>query len=196
MIRVACFVSALALGTAAFAQSGGATGGAQGTPQSLSLAASLQRGYGNIKLNLTQEADKMPESDYNFKPGSMPEVRTYGQLFGHVANAQFGTCAVVKGVPNPNQGINNEQKATKAEIVKALADSFAFCDDAFSSLTDESAMQKVKQGQNEVTRAAALAGLISHSNEMYGTGAVYLRIKGIVPPSTERMQGRGRGGNQ
>src|SRR5262249_39589689 len=131
MIRVASLVSALALGSTAFAQSGGTAGAAQGTPQSLSLSASPQRGYGNIKLNLTQEADKMPDSDYSFKPGSMPEVRTYGQLFGHVANAQFGTCAVVKGVPNPNQGINNEQKTTKAEIVKALADSFAFCDDAF-----------------------------------------------------------------
>ena len=77
--------------------------------------------------------------------------------------------------------------------VSALADSFAFCDDAFSTTTDENAVQFIKQGNNEVTRAAALYGLIVHGNEMYGTASVYLRAKGVVPPSTEG-RGRGRGG--
>lgn len=54
----------------------------------------------------------------------MPEVRTHGKLFGHVANAQFNECSAASGVPNPNMGVDNEQKTTKAEIVKALADSF------------------------------------------------------------------------
>lgn len=187
MKRVTCLVSSVLLVAI--------TALAQPAPQKVSLATSLQRGYAAIKLNLTQEAEKLAEADYGFKPSSMPEVRTFGQLFGHVANAQFGTCAAVKGVPNPNQGNDNEKKTTKAEIVKALADSFAFCDEAFSSLTDDNATQFIKQGQNEIARAAALANLITHSNEMYGTGAVYLRAKGIVPPSTERQSmGRGRGG--
>ena len=155
---------------------------------------SLQNGYNNLKRNLTQAADKMSEADYSFKPGSMPEVRNYGQLFGHVANAQFGQCSAVKGVPNPNQGKNLEEELkTKADIVKALADSFALCDEAFSSTTDENALQPVRQGNNEVTRAAALYGVLVHGNEMYGTAAVYLRSKGIVPPSTEGRGRRGRG---
>ena len=136
----------------------------------------------------------MSESDYSFKPGSMSEVRNYGQLFGHVANAQFAQCSAIKGVPNPNQGKNLEEELkTKADITKALADSFALCDDAFSSTTDENAMQTVRQGNNEVTRTAALYGVIVHGNEMYGTAAVYLRSKGIVPPSTEGRGRRGRG---
>ena len=162
--------------------------------QPLTLVASLQRGYNNIKMNLTQSAEKMPEADAGFKVGSMPETRTFAALFGHVANSQFGTCAAVKGVPNPNQGNNLEQTATtKAAVVKALAASFAFCDDAFSTLSEQNALQMVKQGQGEIARAAALANLVAHSNEMYGTAAAYLRTRGLVPPSTER-QGAGRGG--
>jgi uncharacterized damage-inducible protein DinB len=179
MTRTFTLVSALVLAaTPVFAQ------GMAQAPQKISLATGLQRSYANIKLNLTEMAAKMPDADYNFQPTK--EVRTYGQLFGHVANAQFGQCAAAKGVANPNQGNDNEKKATKAEFVKALADSFAFCDDAFASLSDANAVELVKQGQNEVARGSVLAGLIGHSNEMYGTGVVYMRLKGLVPPSTER----------
>jgi hypothetical protein len=170
-----------------------AAGAQQPAGQKIGLAMTLQRAYANIKTNLTQSVEKMPEADFNSKPSTMPEVRTFGKLFGHVANAQFGSCAAAKGVPNPNQGTDLESKTTKAEFVKALADSFAFCDDAFSSLTDQNALEMVKQGQNEVARAGVLASMIAHSNEMYGTSGVYLRAKNIVPPSTENAA-RGRGG--
>lgn len=164
--------------------------------QKIGLAAYLRAGYTGLRTNLMQAADKMPEADYGFKPGSMPEVRTYGQLFAHVADGQFGTCAAVKGVPSPNQGKNLEQELkTKAEFVRALADSFAFCDDAFSSLTDANAVEFVRQGPGEVVRGAVLAGLLVHNSEMYGISTVYLRAKNLVPPSTERqMQRRGTGG--
>jgi hypothetical protein len=87
-----------------------------------------------------------------------------------------------------------QELKTKAEIVKALADSFALCDEAYSSLTDANAMEFIKQGPNEVQRAAALMNNVVHDNEMFGAVAVYMRSKGLVPPSTERMRGmRGRG---
>jgi hypothetical protein len=194
MIRVTCFVSAAVLVFAATTFSQPPGGGQAG--QKVGLATSLQRGYAGIKLNLTQEAEKMPEADYGFKPGSTPEVRTFGQAMAHVAQAQFGQCSGINGVPNPMQGKNLEQELkTKAEIVKALADSFALCDTAFAATTDENAVQFIKQGQNEATRAAALYGVIVHGNEMYGTAAVYLRSKNLVPPSTERQGMRGRGQN-
>ena len=172
---------------------------AQGpAPGPVTMAQYLQRAYNGIKNNLTQAADKLSESDYGFKPSSMPEVRTFGQLFGHVANAQFGQCATAKGVPNPNMGTDHEQKTSKAEIQRALAASFAFCDDAFASLTDESGAQMVPQGRGgQMARSAVLAGMITHSNEMYGYAAVYLRAKNVVPPSsdeTQRGRGAGRGG--
>jgi hypothetical protein len=159
------------------------------------IAVGLQRQYAALKTNLTQSAEKMSEADYGFKPTS--EIRSYGQLWGHVANAQFGQCAQAKGVPNPVQGQNMEQKATKAEFVKALADSFAFCDDAFSSLTDASAAEMLTGGRGGPTaRSVVLLGVIAHGNEMYGIGTVYLRLKGLVPPSTENQPARGGGGGR
>ena len=92
----------------------------------------------------------------------------------------------------PLRGCRVGDPATKADFVKALADSFAYCDAAFSALTDERAVQLVKQGPNEVARSSVLANLLGHDNEEYGIITVYLRLKTLVPPSTERqMQGRG-----
>src|SRR5882762_7375800 len=148
------------------------------TGQKIGLATSLQRGYAGFKTNFTQAAEKMPEPDYTFKPGTTPEARTYAQVIAHIAQAQFGQCSGLNGVPNPMQGKNLEQELkTKAEITKALADSFALCDTAFAKVTDENAVQFIKQGQNEATRAAALYGVIVHGNEMAGTAYVYLRSK-------------------
>jgi uncharacterized damage-inducible protein DinB len=166
----------------------------QPTGQKIGLATSLQRGYAGIKANFTAAAEKMPEADYAFKVGSMPEARTYGQLIAHIAQSQFGQCAGLTGVANPTAGKNLEQDLkTKAELTKALADSFALCDKAFADVTDANATEMVKAGQNEQTRAAALYGVIVHDNEIAGTAYAYLRTKGLVPPSTERAMGRGRG---
>jgi hypothetical protein len=165
-----------------------------GGGQKIGLATSLQRGYAGFKTNFTQAAEKMPAADYGSKPSSMPEVRTYAQVIAHIAQSQFGQCAAINGVPNPMQGKQLEQELkTKAEVTKALADSFALCDTAFAKVTDENATEMIKQGNNEVTRAAALYGVIVHGNEMAGTAYVYLRSKNIVPPSTENAQ-RGRMG--
>jgi len=175
-VCTALFVFALAV-PAAQAQM------AQG-PQTITLANGLQRSYDGIKRNLTEMAAKMADADYTYMPTK--DVRTFGQLMGHAANSQFGSCAAARGIANPNQGNDNEKKATKAEIVKALADSFAVCDEAFKMLTDANATEMMKQGQNSVARAVILANVIAHSNEVYGTGISYLRGKGLVPPSTER----------
>src|SRR5215813_12337162 len=136
--------------------------------QKVTLQTSLQRGYAGIKMNLTQEAEKMPEADYAFKPGSTPEARTFAQVIAHIAQSQFATCSALKGAPNPMMGKNLEQELkTKAEVTKALADSFALCDEAFNAVTDANATEFVKVGQNELTRAAVLFGLIAHGNELY-----------------------------
>ena len=189
MKRLFMIVGILSLAGSAFSQ---APGG-----QQISLATSLQRGYANVKQNLTEEIAKMPAENFSFKPGPAPELRNFGMLFGHVENAQFGSCATALGQANPNQGHNLETEATTKEaLIKALADSFALCDKAFAGLTDQNAMEMVKQGQNEIARAALLANVVVHSNEMYGTASVYMRAKGLVPPSTERqgqMMQRGGG---
>jgi DinB family protein len=193
MKRVMYFVSAavLLIVPAVSSQPPPVAGG-----QKIGLATSLQRGYATLKTNFSQAAEKMPEADYNFKPGSTPEARTFGAAIAHIAQSQFGQCSALKGVPNPMQGKNLEQELkTKADVMKALAESFALCDDLFAQVTNANATEMVKQGPNEMTRAAALYGVIVHGNEMAGTAYVYLRSKNIVPPSTENAQRgmRGRG---
>jgi hypothetical protein len=164
--------------------------------QKVPLSEGLRRSYATIKLNLTEAAEKFSDADYSYRPS--PDIRVYGGQLAHVANSQFNACAAARGIANPNQGQNLEQtKTTRADIIKALADSFAFCDPAFESLTDQGTLELVKQGNNEVARGQVLANLIAHSNEEYGIITVYLRTKGIVPPSTERaMRGRGAGRGQ
>jgi len=184
MKRVTCLVAGLML----FAVSSAAQAPSAG--EKVGLATSLQRAYGTLKGNLMQAAEKMPEANYGFKPASDPDLRTYGQWIGHQADNQFTNCANVKGVPSPTPPQSNEKKATKAELVKALADAFAFCDGAISALTDQSALQMVKQGEGEAARGAVVSALLSHGLESYGIVVVYLRAKGIAPPNA----GGGRGG--
>jgi uncharacterized damage-inducible protein DinB len=163
--------------------------------QQLTIVTGIQRWYATVKTNLTLAAEKMPEANYDSKPSTMPEMRTYGQLFAHIAQTQFGYCAALKGVPNPMQGKQLETELkTKAEFVKALADSFAFCDDAYSSLTDANASDMIAQGRGQWTRAAALSYNVTHNNEIAGTAYVYMRAKGLVPPSTENAPARGGAG--
>jgi uncharacterized damage-inducible protein DinB len=189
MKRVLCLTFAAVL----VASLAGAQAPAAG--QKIGLATALQRSYATVKQNLTEAADKFSDADYAYRP--TPEIRPYGGQFGHVANYHYNICSAAKGEPNPNQGNDLEKKTTKAEFVKALADSFAYCDAAFAALTDQNALEFVKQGQNEVTRAGLLTNILTHDNEEYGVITLYIRTKGAVPPSTERsMRGRGAMGGR
>ena len=188
MKRAICIVAGVML----FAQASGAQAPTAG--QKVSLAASMQNAYRTLKGNLTQAAEKMPEADYPFKPASDPNLRTFGQWIGHQTDNQYLNCAALKGVPNPSPAQSNEKKATKAELVKALAAAFAFCDGAISSLTDQNALQMVKQGDGETARGGVASALLSHGLESYGIVGVYMRAKGIEPPNAGPAAGRGRGG--
>jgi len=173
--------------------SSAAAQGAGAAAQPIGVAAGLQASYNRIKNLVTLSADKMSDADYTFKPSQ--EIRNYGQLWAHVANFHYGTCAQSLGIPNPNMGNNLEETATtKAAVVKALADSFALCDKAFAALTDQTAAEPLTGGRGgPVARGILLNRIIEHDNEMYGIGTVYLRLKGQVPPSTELQQQRGGG---
>jgi hypothetical protein len=181
-------VTAIALLTPALdaQQGGGAIG----------IAAGFQNAYEAVKRNVTQSAEIVPESGYGLRPSTMEGVKTYGQVIGHVADAQFNQCSGALGLPNPNQGNSFEApEKTRAEILKGLADSFALCDKAFATLTDANAGEMISGGGRggPRARAVALLGVIAHGNEMYGIHTVYQRTQNIVPPSTA-ARGRGRGG--
>ncbi len=144
------------------------------------LSTEAKQAYTGVKNNVTKLADKVPEADYGFK--ATPEMRSMGQLIGHVADSQMRTCSAVNGAAKQPTA---SSKTAKADLVAALKESFAECDKAFESLTDATAAKMVKTARGERTSLGALMGTTSHSNEEYGYLAVYLRLKGIVPPSSE-----------
>ena len=151
----------------------------------IGLIQYLQAGYAGGKRNLVAAAEKMPDADYGFKPSQMNETRTFGAVIAHAADGMFAACATAKGVANPATDVEKTH-ANKAEIVKALASSISFCDEAFSALTDQSADDYVRQGPVQIPRTAVLMGVLAHNAEMYGISTVYLRAKNIVPPGSER----------
>ncbi len=144
------------------------------------LSTEAKQAYNGIKNNMTKLADKVPEDLYGFK--ATPEIRSIGQLIAHVADSQLRTCSAVNGAVKQAGAAS---KTAKADLVAALKESFAECDKAFESLTDATAANMIKTARGERSTLGALVGNTTHTNEEYGYLAVYLRLKGIVPPSSE-----------
>jgi uncharacterized damage-inducible protein DinB len=144
------------------------------------LSTEIKARYTTIKNLMTRMAEKAGDI-YDYKP--VDTIRTFGQLVGHVADAQAGACGRLKG---EQKQLGAAQKTTKAELVAALKESFDYCDAVFDSLKDSDLSQMVSIGQRSITKSSIAWGLIVHSNEEYGYMAVYLRMKGIVPPSSDR----------
>lgn len=153
------------------------------------LTAALKRQFDGVARNVKEAAEKTPEDKFSYQ--ATKDVRTFGQFIGHVANAQYAACARAKGEANPNAQ-NFEQVSGKAALVKAITDANTYCSGAFSAASDKWMLETVSvgQGQNQsqMPRAAILAGATSHSNEHYGNLVTYMRLNGLVPPSTERAQ--------
>jgi uncharacterized damage-inducible protein DinB len=175
------------LATLALALAGQAAGAR--TETTSPYAELKQYYYEAVKRNVSAMADKMPEEHFTYKP--VPEVRSFGESVAHVADAQARNCNLVAGAGSKT--LEADKKKTKAELVAALKESFAICDAAFAGLTDARAGEMVTMGQGgfQLSKLSLLVSMISHSNEQHGYMAMYLRLKGIVPPSTEAMN-RGR----
>jgi uncharacterized damage-inducible protein DinB len=146
------------------------------------MSADLKGVWNQIKGNIAKSAEKMPEEQYSFKPS--PDVRSYGQLLGHIADANYMICGAAKG-EQKSMGIE-KSKTSKADLIAALADSAAYCDTVFDALTDASGAEMVKMFGRERTRMGALQMNVAHDFEHYGNLVTYMRMKGVVPPSSER----------
>src|SRR5271154_1669749 len=140
----------------------------------------LEQFYTIRKGDLLKAADRMPAEDYGFKP--TPDVRTFGQLLAHVIDAQMGFCSSVKGEPRK---LNAASKTSKTDLVAALKESFDECDSAFDLMTPETAGKMIKSGNTERSKLGVLLYATLHDTEEYGYMAMYLRLKGLVPPSTD-----------
>jgi uncharacterized damage-inducible protein DinB len=155
------------------------------TPGANPVSQSLRDAWDGAKRNLLGAMKAMPEDKYGFKP--VATVRSYGEILAHVAGANFIFCSAARGEKSPHAEDAFEKSAkTRAQIVKALEDSIAYCDTAYRAVTDRSAGEPIDApfGGGKQPRAAALMGNTGHIQEHYGNLVTYLRINGLVPPSS------------
>ena len=155
-----------------------------------SMAAVVKQNYNQLKNLLTRAAEAMPEDGYSFQP-TAPE-RNFGGWVAHVADSQMSTCS---GIAGERKNLGAESKTSKADLTAALKESFDACDPVFEGLTDANANDPVPGFRGPQPRLTSLFGMLSHDNECYGSMAVYLRLKGILPPSSDRS-GMRRGGKK
>ncbi len=147
----------------------------------------FRAGYQSIKNYLIATAERMPEESYSFRP--TPEIEAFGRRVAHIANGNYGTCT---GLEGEGKALNAQTRTSKADLIAALRESFAACDRVMAGLTDRNAMEMVDAwlGQPPArgpkrSRIGQVDGLLRHCSELYGYMAVYLRLKGIVPPTTQ-----------
>ncbi len=164
-------ILALASATAVFAQN--------------PLSTEVKGNYNQIKGNIMKAADEMAAENYGFKPGE--GSRSYGEAVLHIATVQAGICGMASGKMPP---MIDESKTDKAGAAAALKTAFDFCDPIYEGLTDANGGMMMKMFGRDRTMFGILDFGVIHDNEMYGTLAVYLRAKTMVPPSSA---GRGMG---
>jgi uncharacterized damage-inducible protein DinB len=136
---------------------------------------------------VVRAAEKMPEENYSFKP--TPDVRSFGQLVGHVADANYMFCSQATGEANPSKDIE-KTKTSKADLVAAVKDAVAYCSKSFDSMTDAKGSQMVKLFNFNLARLTLFSLNTAHTDEHYGNMVTYLRLKGIVPPTSENPPGQ------
>jgi hypothetical protein len=155
-----------------------------GPPPVLGPAGEVQRSYAAQKDNLLKTAEIMPADLYQYKP--TPEVRTFARVVNHVTEAQVRACGAVNGTPPAERMNTPADTADKATIVAGLKASFAECDQAYGSTTDANFTELLSVGPAKRTRAGMLWGNVSHDNEQYSGLSMYLRLKGLAPPTSEK----------
>jgi uncharacterized damage-inducible protein DinB len=159
----------------------------------LSAVASAQDGPANplvlvsknifaiSKGDIMGSVDKIPEDLWSYQPTK--DVRTVAQLFAHVADAQYEFCGVAAEGKSVAKDFEKTLK-TKAEITSALKEAFGYCETAYGQLNDKSAADMVSFFGMKITKLGAMDFNTAHNMEHYGNLVTYMRLKGIVPPSS------------
>ena len=152
------------------------------TPPANPITQSEKGLYMFMSSNVIRAAEKMPEENYSFK--ATPDVRSFGQLVGHVADANYMFCAQAVGEANPNKNIE-KTKTSKADLIAGLKDAVAYCSKTYDGMTDAKGSEMVKFFSFNLAKLTLLSLNTAHTDEHYGNMVTYLRIKGIVPPTSE-----------
>ena len=157
-------------------------------PNPLTTAVGMLRG--NFQDMITKSADEMPEANYAFRPTK--DVRTFGEILNHVADASYMFCSTAKGEANPHPGPesgapNAKMPTSKADIMTFLKGAFDYCNGVYAGTTDAQLNDQVDFFGGKSSKLFVLALNASHDGEHYGNLVTYLRIKGLVPPSTQQQ---------
>jgi len=188
---------------------GGGTAPAAGAPQAPTavtadpLSAFVKSAFAQTARNLNGSAEQMPEANYTMKIGTMPEVRTFGSMIGHIIDANYLFCAQAKGEADPATMQYETATQTKDQLVKAMQNALTYCGSVYNTLTDTTAMQMITPPAGPAgparaqLRVAILIRNLGHNNEEYGNLVGYFRAANLVPPSTAAANAAapGRRGN-
>jgi uncharacterized damage-inducible protein DinB len=138
--------------------------------------------YGGLKQFILASAEKVPADAYDFKPTEA--IRSFGQVLGHVADSQYTFCSIYLGEKNPSPGVE-KNKTTKPELIAALKEAFAYCDKAYDGMTDANSTATVKLFRRDMPKFGVLNVNNVHTSEHYGNLITYMRLKNVVPPSSD-----------
>ena len=136
------------------------------------------------KRNLVEAVQKTPEGYLDFRPTA--EVNSYREMVGHIVDAQYAICATAKQEKNPQPERIVKKVLSKADLVSAVQSSFGYCDDVLAGLDSTKLAQKVKTGSSEYTISYHAVHSVEHTALHYGNLITYMRLRGVVPPETER----------
>lgn len=151
-------------------------------PPARAITAHSEFRFGVMEKILLRAAELMPEEQYDFKPTD--EVRTFGQILGHVADSQYYFCSSVLGEESPSPRVE-ETKTRKADLLTALQGAFAYCARGYEGLNDASGGHTVQLSSGGTPKLSVLDIDQVHTIEHYGNLIVYLRMNGIVPPTSD-----------
>jgi uncharacterized damage-inducible protein DinB len=152
--------------------------------QANATSGAIKVEFGMAKNVLSRSADKVPENLYGYKPND--DVRSFGQLVGHVADAQYTFCSAVAGEKSPMSGSIEKTKTSKADLVQALKDAFVYCDKVYAAIDDTTGNEVIKFFGRDSSKLGIMAFNNMHDYEHYGNMVTYMRLNHIVPPSSEQ----------
>jgi uncharacterized damage-inducible protein DinB len=147
------------------------------------MTAGAKAQFTVVKDFAVRAAQKVPEDLYSFKP--TPEVRSFGELVGHITDAFYGMCSTASGTKPPRGGDIEKTVKGKADLVKAITEGAAYCDSVYAAMNDKKGTESVDFYFGPTPRVSVLYFVVAHTYEHYGNMVTYMRLKGIVPPSSE-----------
>ena len=144
---------------------------------------SLTQRYSKI---LVDTATTMPQENYGFKP--MPDMNSFGHVIMHIAQSNYFLCSKISGAAAPELKLTDSDP--KDKLAQALKDSFDFCNSSLAKLDDSQMGEEVTMfGGRKSPKAAAVISLAGDFYDHYGALAVYMRLKGVLPPTAQRQPG-------